>query len=335
MHVLIIGGTRFVGALLTFRLLARGDTVTLFNRGRIADPFGDRIERLRGDRTTPDLARSLAGRRFDAVVDFAAYTGEDARGAIEALGDRAGHYVFISTGQVYLVREGCPRPARELDYEGPVMPRPDEEAEIAPWTYGVEKRAAEDALAAAWATARFPATRLRVPMINGERDPQRRLESYLWRILDGGPVIVPDGGLATARHIYALDLAIAIAKILGDERTFGEAFNLCQEETPTVWELCGLLAERLGAPDRRVALPQSALGDLPVKDISPFTSRWMSYLDPARAGDLLGFSHRPLGQYLDSMVASFLAHRSELPPEGYKHREAERRLALTLSRANR
>jgi nucleoside-diphosphate-sugar epimerase len=116
MHVLIIGGTRFVGALLTWRLLARGDTVTLFNRGRLTDPFGDRIERLRGDRTTPDLARSLVGRRFDAVVDFAAYTGEDARTAIAALGDRAGHYVFISTGQVYLVREGCPRPARELDY---------------------------------------------------------------------------------------------------------------------------------------------------------------------------------------------------------------------------
>ena len=335
MHVLIIGGTRFVGALLTFRLLARGDTVTLFNRGRIADPFGDRVERLRGDRTTADLARSLAGRRFDAVVDFAAYTGEDARGAIEALGDRAGHYVFISTGQVYLVREGCPQPSRELDYEGPVMPRPGEESEVEPWTYGVEKRAAEDALAAAWTTARFPATRLRVPMINGERDPQRRLEGYLWRILDGGPVLVPDGGLATARHVYALDLAIAVAAILGDERTLGEAFNLCQDETPTVWELVGLLAERLGAPDRRVALPRSALGDLPVKAISPFTSRWMSYLDPTRARDLLGFSHRPLGAYLDSMVASFLAHRSEAPPEGYRHREAERRLALALPRENR
>ena len=333
MHVLIIGGTRYVGALLTLRLLARGDTITLFNRGQTADYFGDRVERLRGDRTTPDLAQRLAGRRFDAVIDFAAYTGEDARGAIAALGDRVGHYVFISTGQVYLVREGCPRPARELDYVGPVMPRPDQESEVEPWTYGVEKRAAEDALQAAWATARFPATRLRVPMINGERDPQRRLESYLVRILDGGPVIIPDGGLATARHIYALDLAIAVAGILGDERTFGEAFNLCQEETPTVWELVGLLAERLGAPDRRVALPRSALGDLPVQEISPFSSRWMSCLDPARARDLLGFSHRPLGRYLDSIVASFLAHQSEAPPEGYQHREAERRLALAAPRA--
>ncbi len=171
------------------------------------------------------------------------------------------------------------------------------------------------------------ATRLRVPMINGERDPQRRLEGYLWRILDGGPVIVPDGGLATARHIYALDLAIAVAGLLGDERTFGEAFNLCQDETPTVWELVGLLAERLGAPDRRVALPRAALGDLPIKAISPFTSRWMSFLDPARAKDLLGFSHRPLGAYLDSIVASFLAHKNAAPPPGYEHREDEQRLA--------
>lgn len=326
MQVLIIGGTRFVGALLTHRLLARGDTVTLFNRGRTADPFGDRVERLRGDRTTPDLAQRLAGRRFDAVIDFAAYTGADARGAIDALGERAGHYVFISTGQVYLVRETCPKPSSEEDYAGSVMPKPLESSEIEPWTYGVEKRAAEDALTDAWATSRFPATRLRVPMINGERDPQRRLESYLWRIQDGGPVLVPDGGLAIARHIYALDMAIAIAGILREERTFGEAFNLCQDETPSVWELIGMLAERLGAPDRRVAISSSALGDIPVKEISPFTSRWMSHLDPARAKALIGFSHRPLGSYLDSMVASFLARHEAEPPGGYRHRISELQL---------
>ena len=326
MHVLIIGGTRFVGALLTLRLLARGDTVTLFNRGRTPDPFGDRVERLRGDRTTPDLARSLAGRSFDAVVDFAAFTGADARGAIEALGDRAGHYVFICTGQVYLVRENCPRPARESDYAGPVMPRPESAADIESWTYGVEKRDAEDALVEAWSASRFPSTRLRVPMINGERDPQRRVEGYLWRILDGGPVLVPDGGAGIARHIYALDMAIAIAKILGEEKTFGEAYNLCQDETPTVWELIGLLADRLGAPDRRVALASLAFGDLPVKEISPFTSRWMSLLDPAHARAALGFAHRPLGAYLDSMVASFLARHETEPPAGYRHRNSEIRL---------
>jgi nucleoside-diphosphate-sugar epimerase len=140
-------------------------------------------------------------------------------------------------------------------------------------------------------------------------------------------VLVPDGGLATARHIYALDLAITIAGILGNERTLGEAYNLCQDETPTVWELIGMLADRLGAPDRRIAIPSASLAELPIKEISPFTSRWMSHLEPRRAKALFGFSHRPLGAYLDSMVASFLARHDPEPPEGYRHRKAELRLA--------
>lgn len=326
MHVLVLGGSRFVGPLLVHRLLARGDRVTLYNRGITPDPFGERVERLRGDRTTGDLGRCLAGRRFDAAVDFTAYTGDDARGAVAALGDRVGHYVFISTGQVYLVREGCPRPSRETDYAGTVMPRPTDEIALDQWTYGAGKRDAEDALALAHATARFPATRIRIPMVNGEGDRSRRLEGYLWRILDGGPVILLDGGQEIARHVYGLDVAIAIAKMLGDARTFGEAYNLCQDETPAAWELVGMLADRLGAPDRRVSLPRSALGDLPERAVSPLSTRWMSYLDPARARTELGFAHRPLAAYLDSIVASFLAHPPESPPEGYAHREAERRL---------
>jgi nucleoside-diphosphate-sugar epimerase len=112
--ILIIGGTRFVGYQLAWRLLAAGHWVTLLNRGTRPDPFGDRVERLTADRSTPEFARTLIGRTFDAAVDFAAYTGDDARGAIETLGqDRVGHYILISTGQVYLVRDRCPG-ARQL-----------------------------------------------------------------------------------------------------------------------------------------------------------------------------------------------------------------------------
>jgi nucleoside-diphosphate-sugar epimerase len=327
MNVLIIGGNRFVGALLAWRLLARGDRVTLFNRGTIPDAFGDRVERIRGDRTTDDLARAVLGRRFDAVVDFAAFTGDDARGAVAALGGRVGHYVLVSTGSVYVVREGCPRPSREADYEGPVTACPLDAFDAESWQYGVGKRAAEDALVEAYRAARFPSTRLRIPVVNGERDYHRRAEGYLFRILDGGPVIVPDGGEVVVRHVYGLDVAIAIARILGDERAFGQAYNCCQDETPTIWDLVGMLADRLGAPDRRVALPSAALGDLPLQDVSPYSGRGMSLLDPARARAELGLAHRPLAAYLDAIVASFLAHPPPAPPEGYRRRDEERRLA--------
>ncbi len=319
------GGNRFVGALLAWRLVARGDRVTLFNRGTLLDPLGERVERLRGDRTTDDLARAVEGRRFDAVVDLAAFTGDDARGAIAALGSRAGHYVLVSTGSVYAVREGCPRPSREVDYDGPVTPCPEGDPfDVGSWRYGTGKRAAEDALVEAWGAARFPSTRLRIPVVNGERDYHRRAEEYLHRILDGGPVIIPDGGEAVVRHVYGLDVAIAIARILGDERTFGQAYNFCQDETPTIWELVGMLVDRLGAPDRRVSVPSAALGDLPVQDVSPYSGRGMSLLDPARARAELHLAHRPLAAYLDAIVASFLAHPLAAPPEGYRYRERER-----------
>src|SRR5262249_55733884 len=161
--------------------------------------------------------------------------------------------IVISSGQVYLVREGCPRPAQETDYDGPLLPGPSTDSlEQEEWRYGIDKRAIEDILTAAWEEQRFPATRLRLPMVNGERDHFRRLESYLWRIVDGGPLLVPDGGTNVTRHAYSGSVVQAIMRLLGQEDTLGQAYNLCQDETPTLAVLLSRLAELVGAPTRQV-----------------------------------------------------------------------------------
>ncbi|BDG01683.1 NAD-dependent epimerase/dehydratase family protein [Anaeromyxobacter oryzae] len=328
MHALVIGGNRFVGRLLGWRLLAGGHEVTLLNRGRLPDPFGARVERLVGDRTTGDLERLLRKRRFDAVVDLAAYTGADGRAIADLLRDRAGHLVMVSTGQVYLVREGCPRPAREEDYDGPVMGRPADPVDLEDWEYGIGKRACEDALAAA-ALDGFPATRVRIPMVNGELDYFRRMEGYLWRLLDGGPVLVPDGGAHQLRHVYGGEVARFLCEILGREETFGRAYNFAQQETPTLLELLERLRALLGsrAELRPIAAARLAEARLPVLDVSPFSGRWMSFLDPGRAERELGLVHAPLERGLASIVASFLAHPPADRPPGYARRDAELRLA--------
>jgi nucleoside-diphosphate-sugar epimerase len=330
LKVLVVGGTRFLGHELTFRLLAAGREVTLFNRGTRSDAFGHRVERLRGDRTTSDFECLLAGRSFDAAVDFAAYDGADGRRAVETLTGRVGHYVAISTGQVYLVREGCPRPARESDYHGALMQEPMDAFDRGQWDYGMKKRALEDALAEAWAKRRFPATRLRIPMVNGERDHFRRLERYLLRMLDGGPILLPDGSDRPTRHVYSGAVVKAILAILGRADTFGEAFNLAQDETPTLRELLALVAERLGAtPARLLDVPSERLraAGLDPLVLSPFSGQWMSFLDPGRAKAQIGFRHEPLSSYLDKIVTAFLAHPPADPPPGYDLRERERQLA--------
>jgi nucleoside-diphosphate-sugar epimerase len=330
MAVLVIGGTRFVGYQLVWRLLASGYRITLLNRGSHPDPFGERVERLKADRTGPDFRRVLAGRSFDATIDFAGYTGADVRGVIDSLGtERAGHYIFISSGQVYLVLEGNRRPAREQDYPGTVMADPADPVDHRNWLYGVGKREAEDVLEKARLEDGFRSTRLRIPMVNGERDYSGRLESYVWRILDGGPVLLPDAGTHMTRHVYAGAVARVICDLLGNPATFGQAFNLCQDETPTLADLVTILAESLGAPPRLAAVPAEDIraAGLDPAEISPFSGRWMSFLDPSRAKLELDFRHEPLRVYLDRILTCFLNHPPPQPPSNYMHRQTELALA--------
>lgn len=334
MNVLIIGGNRFVGYLLVWRLLARRDRVTIINRGSIPDPFGDRVERFKGDRNGPELATLLAqsAERFDAVVDFAAFERSEIEKIVAQLRTPASkkpHYVFISTGQVYLVRQGAQFPAKESDYDGPLVEKPSTEPDLTQWTYGAGKRGCEDALFEAAAKHDFTFTTFRIPMVNGARDHFRRLEGYLYRLLDGGPLVLPGGGAHRVRHVYGTDVACAIAEVLTRQNAFGKAYNLSQDEQPTLTEVLEMLARHLGSTLRTVDVPRDEVigAGLEPSGISPFSGLWMSKLDPALAKSELGFAHCPVDQYLRAVVESFLANPPAEPPEMYKTRSQELELA--------
>ena len=330
MNVLVIGGNRFMGVGLIWRLLCGGHRVTVLNRGNLGDPFGDRVERIRVDRSSDAFDAALARRTFDRVVDFATFSAADAERAVRVFAGRVEHAVFISTGQVYLVRERCRWPARETDYDGPTMAQPPSPADHDDWAYGIGKRAAEDVLARSPAR---PATRLRIPVVNGELDPRQRVASLLWRLLDGGPLLVPRAD-AIARHIYSGAVTLAIARLLEAPPRPGQAFNLSQAEQPTVRELIERIAERAGARAELVELPPETLEDagLSVHAAAPFSSAWMSVLDPARAVAVLGFEHPALDTYLDSIIASLFATWPGEPPAGYAQRGRE--LELVRSRGD-
>src|SRR5436853_406386 len=83
---------------------------------------------------------------------------------------------------------------REEDAERPVSPEPAADIrDHAEWRYGVGKRRAERALSALRGTHGMRAMALRLPIVQGEGDPSLRLWAYLERLLDGGPILLPDG----------------------------------------------------------------------------------------------------------------------------------------------
>lgn len=332
MNILIIGGTRNLGYRLAQTLLPAGHRVTILNRGKTRDELPGAVERLRADRTdAAQLRDALGGREFDVVVDNTLYSGREADDAVRLLNGRVGHYIFTSTGQVYLVREGAERPYREDDYEGRLMPAPKPTTyAYEEWTYGMEKRQVEDRLAAAWATDGFPYTSLRLPMVNSERDHFNRLYNYVLRLKDGGPILVPTTPNYPLRHVYAGDVIDAIMTLIDTGKGKGRAFNIAQDETLSLDEFVALLADILGVEPTITRIKRDVLeanGFLP--DCSPFSDRWMSELDNQRSKEELGLTYTPLRTYLEKIVRYY--EENEPPrPASYRRRHAEKALALEL-----
>lgn len=323
MRVLVIGGSRNVGHHLVHALLERGHDVTTFNRGTTPDDLPDAVERLHGDRTDPaHLAREIGNRGFEACVDTIAMREGDTRAAIDVLDGRVDHYVHLSTGQVYLVRAGSPVPAREEDYEGPLVePPPGDSWEAPEHRYGIEKRACEDALAEAWASRGFPSTRLRLPMIHGPRDHYRRIHGYVLRLTDDHPLLVPLERGPRLRHLYVEDLVDAILDLIESGRGIGSAYNLSQDDEWTFGEFLDRMDELLDAEPDVVRLPReelAAAGVFPA--CSPFSNPWMSVLDNVRAKEELGFEPRGFEEYLPGLVEHF---RKEPPYPGYEERRTQ------------
>lgn len=330
MNILIIGGTRNLGHQLVYALLKLGHRVTVLNRGVTRDELPPEVERLRADRTdAAQLESALARRTFDVVVDNALYNGREADAIVKLLTGHVGQYIFISTGQVYLVREGVPRPFVEDAYAGRVMPAPKPNTySYEEWAYGVEKRQAEDRLAEAWANDGFPYTSLRLPMVNGERDHFSRLYNYVLRLKDGGPILVPTTPNFPLRHVYSGDVVTAILRLIETGTGKGRAYNIAQDETLSLAEFLDIVADLLGVEPTIVRVKRDLLeanGFLP--DCSPFSERWMSELDNERSKTELGMSYTPLRDYL-TRILDYYESRDVPAPASYRRRNAEKMLAL-------
>lgn len=333
MRSLIIGGTRNLGPAIVQRLLQQGHRVTVFNRGQTRNDLPKEVERLRGDRTDPrQLKRAMASREFDLVIDTTLYASAEAKAVVEVFSGRVGRYLFLSTGQVYLVRLGVKRPFKEEDYDGPVMDEPPQSDEYAHsnWLYGAQKRAAEDVFARAWAETGFPFTSLRLPMVNSERDHYGRVYGYFRRLQDGGPIVIPEGDDLPVRHVYGEDVVQAIMRLAKGGLGNGRAYNIGQDETLKLEQFLEMLAELSHRPLETVRVPRMQLesrGLLP--ECSPFSGKWMSSLDNSRSKTELGMVYTPMRDYLKKLISHYQA-TPPLEVEGYDQRARELELARSL-----
>jgi 2'-hydroxyisoflavone reductase len=197
MHLLILGGTRFLGRHLAEQALAAGHRVTLLHRGQSGAGLFPEAEHLLADRN--GSLQLLAGRRWDAVIDTNAYVPRHVQSVAAVLAGQMGQYQLVSTISVYA---GFASGNAE---DAPLASVADPLAEtVTAATYGGLK-----ALCEAQALASFGERCLvnRPGLLVGPHDPTGRFTWWVQRMLRGGDVLAPGDPAAPVQFIDARDAA--------------------------------------------------------------------------------------------------------------------------------
>ena len=326
LRILLLGGSGVLGEPAARALRAAGHRVTVVTRGGRPVPEGVDL-RVADRRDAGDLARALAGQTFDLTVDFLAYTDADVVRLLDLPGFRAGRYVMISTGQVYLVSAERRPPFVEADAALPAMPEPTEGTrDHANWIYGMGKRGAEAEVSRRRAGG-LDAVVLRLPVVQGARDGSRRLWAYLQRMLEGGPLLLPDGGVGPVRFVWAEDVARALVLLASGVATPSPAYNLAMPDEPTLMGLLTHAAACLGITPVFVSCTQSDVEAAGIEpSFSPYSGSWCSRPDPTLIQRELRFAATPSHRWLPDVVRAHLAEPEPVSDMGYVTRAAELRL---------
>jgi nucleoside-diphosphate-sugar epimerase len=173
---------------------------------------------------------------------------------------------------------------------------------------------------------------LRLPIVQGEGDVSLRLWAYLERLLDGGPVLLPEGGAELVRFVDARDVGRAVVRLLEDVPPRAAAYNLAQPDVVTLREFLERVATEAGVRPRFVDVSWSealAAGLEPA--FSPYATRWRSLLDPSAAAGEWGFLAARTEAYLPRVVRWHLEHRPSAHHPGYAGRDLEKQVASRVA----
>lgn len=267
MRILVLGGTRFIGRRVTELLHARGDVIAVVHRG-ISEPVdwvdAEHFHADRGDlgALTPDIRAFGA----DAIVDAYALTGADVDAA-RGLPDVP--TVVLSSQDVYQamsalragrcdsavpLREDAELRRERYPYRGLGHPGvPDDYEKL-----DVEER---------W--LRRGAVVLRLPMVYGPHDEQRREDPILQRVRAGRTVIPIGGGTLLWSRAHVDDVARAVLAAIDTRAADGLAVNIAEAAVYPIraWfqqilDAAGSIAELVKVPDSAIPADLSLSGSL-------------------------------------------------------------------------
>jgi nucleoside-diphosphate-sugar epimerase len=251
LRVLYIGGTGTISASCVRLSVESGMTVSVLNRGRnsAGRELPESVIGITGDVTDDEsLLAALGDQRFDVVVNFLSFDGDDAERMVRLFSGRTAHYVHISTASLY----GKPVLQTPITESTQLHNRFTE--------YSRRKLDAEHVLNRAFAEQAFPVTIVRPSHTYDDANPPLPGGWTVFeRIARGDEMVVHGDGTSLWTLTHAEDFAQGLVGLLGNPRAIGEAFHITGDETYTWDQIYTLIADALGVEARLVHIPSEMI----------------------------------------------------------------------------
>ena len=269
MKILIIGGTGLISSACSDLAVARGYELVIVNRAASAHyvvPEGAIVINADVYADEAHFASLVAGHRFDAVVDFLAFTVDDIERDIRLFQGKTDQFVFISSASAYQKPPKHYLITEETPLENPY------------WLYSRNKIACEERLMKANREEGFPVTIIRPSLTYGTS--QIPLVGASWshpytvvdRMKRGKKVIIPGDGTSLWVLTWNADFATGLIGLLGNPNAIGEAFHITSDEVLTWNQIFLEVYEALGVEPNLVHI----------------SSEMIIQHDPEKLGTLLG-----------------------------------------------
>jgi nucleoside-diphosphate-sugar epimerase len=254
MKVLILGGTGVISRDITANLIQGGHEVILFNRGTKNLPFAKPVRIITGDRLQPgQLEKALGAETFDAVIDMICFNRGDAEETIRVFRGRTSQIIITSSVAAYK------RPYKSFPTREDTENLSDDPA----FPYAFHKAELERCLRDFIGREKLPITIIRPSLTFGigalNLGVLRQNYGIIDRMKKGKPLVMFGDGQNPWQFTFTPDLAKAYAGVLGNPKTYGQAYHATNDELSR-WEDLYLEFGRLtGVEPKIIHIPSEAL----------------------------------------------------------------------------
>ena len=302
MRVLVIGGTVFIGRALVNELISAGHEVCVLHRGNHEPSDLPTTPHIHVDRAEiASVAADIDAFAPDVVCDNISLFASHARAVVEALGER--RYIVTSSMDVYraygALHAGTASEPVPVDETSPLRDQRYPYRGQMPGMDDYDKLDVEGVYVAHGATV------LRLPMVYGPHDGQRREEFILSRVRAGRTRIPIGAGSWLGTRGFVYDVARGIRMAVEAPHTQGEIFNLGESRTYPIGQWAQMILEAAGSSAELVRVPS---GKLP-PDLG-ITGNIAQHLlvDSSKATEMLGWRDSDHRQALAASVAWHLTN---------------------------